>query len=798
MNEDKRIGCVGDEEKAEACYMDQNLRKLSDRWEDNRREEVEKREEDMTALKGMSVVGSCLALIGWVLFFFSGKGSTDVQSVGASILDPYAHQVFEIVPRQDVPCLSVSFSTLPPPSVDALAAPPSDSLPSLGLVSKPLHSLTRTAGTLPTPVPKQQVFQLDPPILGNGRVFLDDGVGNATAGEQTAAGRNQTTCQVTLMQYEFKDSFGKPFVGDYTPPACMEGSNTVMMNMTVHSFGTQFDRLAVMYFGDTEAFRTSTAEPKQSGISWTYLKDMSHMMAMWKTSQKVIFDLPNQTTDTLTGTYITTLTATFFTAKQAIDPADIIIPISAERGYDSQPSAFTLSSGPGSSTVPAGSIPRNVNKAIVTVAATGQGDEEFWWQNSLSSAVTTYNSSGGTLFGNSSFREVQLMIDGQMAGVVWPYPVIFTGGLVPAFWSPMVGTQAFDLAEGEIDVSPWLGMLCNGEAHTFDMRVVGLADDAGKTAVLSEGVGSNWIVSGKIFIWTDSDESSITSGPKPTIEGSSPEISVSQAVTQDSNGGNDTLVYSTSVHRTLTVTSNVKTAEYPNGRNMVWTQILSHNTNNSFSSQGNNQSNSLMTTGRDVFMRGFETPYRNTYQYPLSVNSTGTALADGASRFDTQIIRGRAVEVDGQGVAPTGLQPFAELANSADLVRTLKGKTMVESQAGNATLLLTRGSGGVASASGTFGTLKGEARMGGRSAQGVMGMERDTELWYRMVGVVNGTVQEDVERINRKGVLAGFNVVDDTPTNSSSSGDFNAAATVDGRIGRFLGRGRFLDQIMAR
>ncbi|KAI9053805.1 hypothetical protein LZ554_002754 [Drepanopeziza brunnea f. sp. 'monogermtubi'] len=541
MNEDKRRGCVRDEEKAELYYTDQKLRILDNRWEDNRRGEVEESEEDMTALKGMSMVGSCLALIGWVLFFSSGRISTDAQSVGASILDPYAHQVFEIVPRyntlprQDVACPSVSTSALPAPSAHALAASPSDSLSTLSLESKPIHTPTRTASSSPTRVPQQQVFQLDPPILGNGRVLLDDGVKNATAGEDTVSGGNGAPCRVTLMQYEFKDSFGEPFVGDYTPPDCMEGSNTVMMNMTVHSFGTQFDRLAVMYFGDTEAFRTSTAEPTGSGISWTYLKDMSHMMAMWKTSQKVIFDLPNQTTDTLTGTYITTLTATFFTAKQAVDPADIIIPISAERGYDSQPSAFTLSSGTGSSTVPAGSIPRNVNRAIVTVAATGQGDEEFWWQNSLSSAVTTYNSSGGALFGNSSFREVQLMIDGQMAGVVWPYPVIFTGGVVPAFWSPMVGTQAFDLAEGEIDVSPWLGILCNGDAHTFDMRVVGLSDDAGKTAVLSEGVGSDWIVSGKIFIWTDSDESSITSGPEPTVEGSSPEISVSQAVTQDSN-----------------------------------------------------------------------------------------------------------------------------------------------------------------------------------------------------------------------------------------------------------------------
>ncbi len=35
-------------------------------------------------------------------------------------------------------------------------------------------------------------------------------------------------------------------VGNYTPPACMGNSNTVMMNFSVTSKGTQYDRLAIM------------------------------------------------------------------------------------------------------------------------------------------------------------------------------------------------------------------------------------------------------------------------------------------------------------------------------------------------------------------------------------------------------------------------------------------------------------------------------------------------------------------------------------------------------------------------
>jgi hypothetical protein len=46
----------------------------------------------------------------------------------------------------------------------------------------------------------------------------------------------------------------------------------VTWNLTVVSAGVQFDRLGIVYLGDIEVFRTSTAEPTASGIEWTYLK----------------------------------------------------------------------------------------------------------------------------------------------------------------------------------------------------------------------------------------------------------------------------------------------------------------------------------------------------------------------------------------------------------------------------------------------------------------------------------------------------------------------------------------------
>lgn len=73
------------------------------------------------------------------------------------------------------------------------------------------------------------------------------------------------------------------------------------MNFTVSSKGRQFDRLGIMYLGDIEVFRTSTAEPTADGITWTYIKEMEQYNALWEKDQKIIFDLGNIVDSTYTG-----------------------------------------------------------------------------------------------------------------------------------------------------------------------------------------------------------------------------------------------------------------------------------------------------------------------------------------------------------------------------------------------------------------------------------------------------------------------------------------------------------------
>lgn len=100
---------------------------------------------------------------------------------------------------------------------------------------------------------------------------------------------------------------------------------------------------------------------------------MTSFLSLFRESQTIIFDLGNQVTDTLTGTYNVTLTAAYFTAQDSITPADLIVPLSRRQGANGQPSYFTL---PSDIAFNEFTLPQNIKKAVFTVSATGQADEE--------------------------------------------------------------------------------------------------------------------------------------------------------------------------------------------------------------------------------------------------------------------------------------------------------------------------------------------------------------------------------------------------------------------------------------
>lgn len=589
--------------------------------------------------------------------------------------------------------------------------------------------------------PILQVFQVHPPVLTPSgiveSVSRSDSASvarNASASTVIATTAANASCDVLLMNYSFGYSYGKPFVGvydaqflqaklnetgNYTPPAC--AFNRVIMNLTVTSRGRQFDRLALMYFGDSEVFRTSTAEPTVNGIEWTYVKDMTEFLYFWNSPQTLIFDLGNLIDSTYTGFFNTTLTASFFTSQETAKPADLILPISARQSAEKAVSVFSLPSQNASNTI---SFPRNANRAVFTVSACGQSAEEFWWGNVLESDIDTFDPYDGTLYGYSPFREVQVLIDGQLAGVQWPFPIIFTGGVVPGLWRPIVGIDAFDLREHEIDITPWLPVLSDGAEHTFEIRVAGITDNGADAGTITEAVGSYWLVTGKIFIWLDGN-SSITTGPAPTLLLPAPTISVSQSYTQNASGANETLTYTTDVQRTISISSLVTTQ---NGTHLsTWTQSLSVTNYGQYTEFGAVQVNKHLTSGQDEAIGA--TSYKSTYKYPAWVNTSYITQPSGNFTLAASIVRGLDLSVQGTSVFPCGVQSYSSLGLSGSVLNTTQNGTAFYFGSPSAGT-----SSGYGSTSQEF-SFKGVGSTAG-DAQ---------EYYYRDVEAVNGTVVRDYE-----------------------------------------------------
>lgn len=300
-------------------------------------------------------------------------------------------------------------------------------------------------------------------------------------------------CQQIIVQHEFAASYGTPFVGAYTPPMHCTFTTTIF-NMSVTSAGINYDRLGLIFFGDIEVWRTTTAMPTRTGIYWNFQKDMTAFDALLRSEQKVIMELDNIYDSVFTGAYNVTITALYYNDHQNLSPADTILPISTQSSSQNKSSVISLPDG--NATV-SFTFPRNVERAVVSILASGNGAEEFWYTNVPTQYMDTFNNSA--IYGYSPFREVQLLIDGELAGVSWPFPIVFTGGISPGLWVPIVGIDTYDLPSFEIDVSPFLGLLCDGQSHVFELKVVGYDSET----VLGT-VGSNWWISGAIFLWLDS------------------------------------------------------------------------------------------------------------------------------------------------------------------------------------------------------------------------------------------------------------------------------------------------------
>ncbi|MFG2792792.1 peptide-N4-asparagine amidase [Streptomyces sp. NPDC048419] len=282
-------------------------------------------------------------------------------------------------------------------------------------------------------------------------------------------------CQVTLAEAQLRDF--TPYKGTYTPPrGCGDRWSKVVLRLEGKVKGRQFDRLGYLHVGGVEILRTSTPEPSPDGIEWNVEKDVTRYSDTFRRGQDVEMLIGNVVDDTYTGVIDVKATLTFSAGKPTAAAAPDKV--------------LTLGDGNALTT------PRNSERILAEVYATGSGGgcEEFWYLAVPGKAPYSCQADDGP------YREVQIKVDGQLAGVAAPFPHVWTGGWSnPFLWYVIPGPRAFDVKPVTYDLTPFAGLLDDGRPHRVEVSVVGVPEGQ-----------SGWSAPVNVLVWQDAGRAQVT------------------------------------------------------------------------------------------------------------------------------------------------------------------------------------------------------------------------------------------------------------------------------------------------
>ncbi|MFF4054472.1 peptide-N4-asparagine amidase [Streptomyces sp. NPDC001668] len=283
------------------------------------------------------------------------------------------------------------------------------------------------------------------------------------------------SCRVTVAEARFRDF--TPYTGTYTPPAsCGDRWSKVVLRMDGKVRGRQFDRLGYLHIGGVEVFRTSTPQPSPDGIEWSVEKDLTRYSDTFRARHDVEMLIGNVVDDTYTGIIDVKVTLTFYPARE---------------GHAAPVPDRVLTLDGGTLTTP-----RNSERVVAEVYATGSGGgcEEYWYLAVPSNAPYSCQAEGGP------YREVQIKVDGRLAGIAAPFPTVWTGGWSnPFLWYVVPGPRAFDVKPIEYDLTPFAGILNDGRPHRVEVAVVGVPEGQ-----------SGWSAPVNVLVWQDAGRAHVT------------------------------------------------------------------------------------------------------------------------------------------------------------------------------------------------------------------------------------------------------------------------------------------------
>lgn len=330
------------------------------------------------------------------------------------------------------------------------------------------------------------------------------------------------SCTVPVLSYSFGDTYGAaPAKASYAPPAgCPAPWSLVVLTFSASCAGDQYDRVAAVWLDGAELLRTTTAEPTPEGVRWTVRKDVTRYSALLRSPPGGVLSvmLENVVNDKYTGVYSVNVSLEFhgtppylsdaassspagvasndpkepMLPESYFQPADLIVPISDVAGNGKGGFWFRIQNASDSHSRLV-TIPSSTYRAVLEVFVSPHSNDEYWYSNPPDIYIRENNLT--TRRGNAAYREVVVSVDHRFVGSFVPFPVIYTGGINPLFWQPVAALGAFDLPTYDVELTPFLGLLVDSNAHEIGLSVF-------------DGI-AEWLVDANLHLWLDPSTSDV-------------------------------------------------------------------------------------------------------------------------------------------------------------------------------------------------------------------------------------------------------------------------------------------------
>lgn len=483
---------------------------------------------------------------------------------------------------------------------------------------------------LPTPSPLLKKLLLAAVILSAITSYtqvipppgLQIGSANTATADPPVPRPNTTPCTVTLFSnIAFADFSPKLFT--FTPSSACPGpwAKVVLEADFSIQAGRQFDRTANIWIGGANVYFGTTSEPSRTvARSWHIERDLTDYTALFNNPQNGRVDLGNLVNSTFTSTLFGTAQLQFYPLSRhedAPDTADLVLPLS---GSSNGGTVFLSSTASALSAT--FNLPTNVERAYLDVLAQSQAGDEFWYTCVPNDVANELQSCGGT-----GFRESEVTIDGQPAGVAPVYPWIYTGGIDPLLWRPIPGVQTLNFVPYRVDLSPFASVLSNGQPHQVSVQVFNANNGFSTTATL--------------LAFLDHGSTQVTGAVTRNTLAAAPVPNVAENLTTDSSGNITGNVIVTS-NRSFRIEGFVQTShghvETSVEQNIQFSNRQDFNITALVFLQNITQNTSIssLTTTHGGGPGGTSL---QTFEWPLSLIFNFTVNADGSGGFQTTTIK---------------------------------------------------------------------------------------------------------------------------------------------------------------